>query len=104
MPGKDHRLTPLEARKQLLLVESEVNRAQLLNECTTLQTHLDGLSRQAQAVGNSLDATMALVHDGINRMRETVTGFGEKKSSFLSGAINVVKIAAALWKTFRPRS
>jgi hypothetical protein len=104
MPGKDHRLTPLEARKQLLLVESEVNRAQLLNDCTALRTHLDGLSSQARSVSDSLQASMALVHDGINRMRETVAGFGEKKSSLLSGLINGIKIATALWKTFRPRS
>jgi hypothetical protein len=32
MPGKNLNLTPLESRKQLLLVESELNRAQLLNE------------------------------------------------------------------------
>lgn len=104
MSGTNHRLTPLEARKQLLLVESEVNRAQLRNDCAALRTQLDGLSHQAQSVSNSLNSSMALVHDGINRLREAITGFGEKKSSFLSGAINAAKIATTLWKTFRPRS
>lgn len=104
MPGTNHRLTPLEARKQLLLVESEVNRAQLLNECTAFKTHLDGLTDRAQSVADSVNSTMSLVHDGINRMREVVTGFDKNKSPLIATVINGVRIGTSLWRSFRSRS
>jgi hypothetical protein len=52
MSGKNFHLTPLESRKQLLLVESELNRAQLLNELRDLSTEIQHLKGQVQAVGS----------------------------------------------------
>jgi hypothetical protein len=52
MHGKNFHLTPLESRKQLLLVESELNRAQLLNELSGLKSEIHNLKNQVQAIGS----------------------------------------------------
>jgi len=45
-------LSPLEARKQLLVVESELNRAQLINELRGLKDELYQLKNQVEAIGS----------------------------------------------------
>ncbi len=51
MPGKPVKLNSLEARKQLLLVESELNRAQLLNEVRELKITISQIKGQMHSIG-----------------------------------------------------
>lgn len=103
MSGTNHRLTPLEARKQLLLVESEVNRAQLLNDCAAMKVHLDALADRAHSVAASVNSTIGQVHNGVNRMRSAVTAFEQNKSSWIFNMINGARIASSVWSSFRSR-
>ena len=52
MHGKRPRLKPLEARKQLLLAESELNRARLLQVWNRLKNEARRLSHQTRPVGS----------------------------------------------------
>ncbi len=57
MPGKKLHLTPLESRKQLLLVESELNRVQLINELRSVRSELSHLKDQFHAIGSVAAST-----------------------------------------------
>jgi hypothetical protein len=51
MFGKPTRLNALETRRQLLLVESELNRAQLLNEARDVKHAVHLIREQAHSMG-----------------------------------------------------
>jgi hypothetical protein len=104
MSGKNYSLTPLEARKQLLLVESELNRVQLLNDVRVLQNEIQLVTNQVRAIGSFASS--------VAKMADTVSSIGhvfshdEKgehgKSSWISSLINGARTGASLWATFFP--
>jgi hypothetical protein len=103
MPGKNLHLTPLESRKQLLLVESELNRAQLLNELRDLKHEIHHFKSQVQTAGAlvSSAAKLATTFSAIGSAfihRNT----GENgKSSWLSTLINGARTGATIWAALR---
>jgi len=61
MSGRNPRLNPLESRKQLLLAESELNRAQLVGEWQTLSGEAHALADQAKTITAIAAALATLV-------------------------------------------
>jgi hypothetical protein len=103
MAGKKSQLTSLEARKQLLLVESELNRAQLLNELRDFKNEVRLLKDQVQAIG-SLAASAAKLTATFSAIGTAFThrDAGENgKSSWISKLLNGARTGAALWSTLR---
>jgi hypothetical protein len=103
MPGKNLYLTPLESRKQLLLVESELNRAQLLNELRDLNHEIHQVKSQVQAAGAlvSSAAKLATTFSAIGSAF-THREAGEKgKSSWLSTLIQGARTGATIWGILR---
>ena len=103
MPGTNIHLKPLAVRKQLLLVESEVNRAQLMNECLALKDQVDALSHRAHTVMESFHSTIDVVHNGIATARAAVDGLHRNKSPLFSTIINGVRIGSSIWGAIRSR-
>jgi len=54
-------MNPLEMQKQLLIAESEVNRAQLMQEWQTMAGEVHSLATQARTIGSFASATASLV-------------------------------------------
>ena len=54
-------MKPLASRKQLLLAESELNRAQLIQEWQTMSGEVHALARQAKSVGSFAAVITSLV-------------------------------------------
>jgi hypothetical protein len=103
MPGKNFQLTPLESRKQLLLVESELNRVQLLVELRELQGEWQQLKEQAQAIG-SVAAAAAKVAATVSAIGSVFTPRQDNekgKSSWLSTLLNGARTGAALWAAWQ---
>ena len=102
MPGKNFHLTPLETRKQLLLVESELNRAQLLNELLDFKGEIDHLKDQVQAIGSiaSSAAKLATTFSAIGNAF-THNNSGERKSSWISKLFNGARAGAIIWDALR---
>jgi len=98
MPGKKPRLKPLEARKQLLLAESELNRARLLQEWSGLKGEVHRLTRQARTVGSfaSLAATVMTVYSTRRHGPPGPDG-GKSGSPWISTWLNNARMAASLW-------
>jgi hypothetical protein len=106
MPGKNFHLTPLESRKQLLLVESELNRAQLLNELRDLNDEIHHLKDQVQAVGSLVSSTAKLVttFSAIGNAFTHRHAGDNGKSSWLSTLLNGVRTGASIWGALRSHS
>ena len=80
MSGKNPRLNPLESRKQLLIAESELNRAHLLHELDTLAGEVHALANQAKTIGSIASAVASLVAGLTSFRRKQPASAAEKPS------------------------
>lgn len=103
MPGKKLQLTPLEARKQLLVVESELNRVQLLNEVRDFQTEIHRLKQQVWAMGSTGQtlAKLAAIFSAIGGAFTRRAQGQEYETSWVSKSLNGVKTGLFLWRLLR---
>ena len=61
MSGKNPRMNSLESRKQLLIAESELNRAQLVGDLAALTDGVRTLADRAKSFGSIVSSTAVLV-------------------------------------------
>jgi hypothetical protein len=98
--GKLH-MSPLESRKQLLIAESELNRAWLLQEGQRLADGLSGLADRARSFSTiavsilSLGAGLAT----FKRRRRAPAA----RSSLIQRIASGVRLASTIWLLFRSR-
>lgn len=101
MPGTNPQLTPLAARKQLLLVESEVNRAQLFSECISLKDQAAGWTHRAHLAVDSFASAVSVGREALSMMRGLLAGHADDKPSMLSTVIRCVRLGSSLWSILR---
>jgi hypothetical protein len=102
MSGKTTGLTALETRKQLLLLESELNRAQLINEMRELKSGINHLKSQAQAVASIAESTIKLASTFSSVGNVFFNGDKEDdKPSLISRLFKGIKTGATLWSALR---
>jgi hypothetical protein len=95
-------MKPLESRKQLLIAESELNRAQLAREWQTMADEVHALAEQARTVRSMATAAGALVAGLMSCRRKAATPPGEKLpwwQTLLKGA----GVVSTFWSEFRAR-
>ena len=105
MFGKTTELTPLAARKQLLLVESELNRVQMMNELRDFKNDLRHLRNQVEAMG-AIASTAAELTDTFSQIKNAFSHGaenGERKKSWLSTLFSGAKTCASVWSAFQSR-
>src|SRR5271170_5101204 len=61
MSGKTSRMNPLASRKKLLIAESELNRAQLVQELETVKDKFHSLANQARTISSIMSAAATLI-------------------------------------------
>ena|ERR1700733_11048625 len=101
MPDKI-RLTPLEIRKQMLLMESELNRSQLAHEWNDLKNEIRRVTNPLRAAG-AIWSSAAKIGATISVLRQLLhreNGSPEKKS-FVSRLVNGARTGISLWTTLR---
>lgn len=100
---KNPRINPLESRKRLLIAESELNRAQMLQEWQAMTEDARSFGARMKSIG-SLASAAALVVAGVSAFRrgksETAAA---AKPSWLQTALNGAKLAGSVWLAFRSR-
>jgi hypothetical protein len=103
MPGKNFQMTPLESRKQLLLVESELNRAQLLNELRDFKSKILQLEDQMQVIGSlaSSAVTLASTFSTIGNALTHRNGEDGKSKSWISTLLNGARTGVSIWSALR---
>jgi hypothetical protein len=102
MSGKNPRLNPLELQKLLLLAESELNRAQLVQEWQTISDGVHAIKSQAR-IFSSLAATAASLFAILAAIRRKKSAPAAEKLSWLQTILKGVQLAGSLWPAFRPQ-
>ncbi|HKI70726.1 MAG TPA: hypothetical protein VKA67_14155 [Verrucomicrobiae bacterium] len=96
-------MNPLESRKQLLIAESELNRAQLVQEWQTMTDDVHALARKARINGSRVSIAASLVA-GLAFFRRKKSASAAAKPSWLQTILKGAGLFSAIWSKFRPRS
>ena len=99
MSGKNSRMNPLESRKKLLLAESELNRAQLVQEWRSLAGEAQALTAQAKTMGVLAAAAVAVTRLLSFRHQKPAPVAG--KESWLQTIFKGAEMVGLLWTKFR---
>ena len=102
MPGKTSHLNPLESRKQMLVAESELNRAVLEDEWQAMAHGVRDFAHRAKNIA-AWASSAALVVAGVTALRRRPLAPGTTKSSWLQKILNGARLASTLWFSFRAR-
>ena len=93
-------MTPLASRKQLLIAESELNRAQLGQEWRAMSGSAHALAYRAGTI-RSL-ATMALtLASSLVSVRQKNDAPAAEKTSWLQTILKGAQLAGSFWSEFR---
>ncbi len=101
MFGKTSRMNPLDSRKQLLIAESELNRAHLAQEWQTMAGTAHALAEQARTIRSLASATAALV-TGLAALRFKKPVPADTKPSRFQNLLKGAGLISNLWQMFRP--
>ena len=96
-------MNPLQSRKKLLLAESELNRAQLVQEWRTLADEAHALTTQAKTIGAIASAAASLV-TGLLSFRHKKPAPVDEKPSWLQTILKGAGLASKFWATFRSQA
>jgi hypothetical protein len=102
MPGEGTDLTSLAARKQLLLVESELNRAELQNEWLTVKSEIDRIGNQVRSAAGIASSVTRLGLSFANFFRPgTPARHDGKKPGWISTLFRGARAGVSLWSSLR---
>lgn len=98
-------MNSLESRKQLLIAESELNRAQMVGTVASLTAGARTLAHRATALGSigSSAAVLALSLTALQRDLPVVAD-AKVKPSRVQGLLKGVVLVSALWLVFSAQS
>jgi hypothetical protein len=94
-------MNPLASRKQLLIAESELNRAQLIREWRTMEDEVHSLANQAKTISSLASAAASLV-TGLASFRRKKSASAAEKPSWWQTILKGAQLAGSLWSEFRP--
>jgi len=100
MFGKNPRLNPLESRKQLLVAESELNRAQLIQEWQAMADGVRSLADRASTISFLASAAASLIAS-LASFRRGQPVDAEAKPSWLKTIIKGAGLIFTVWQAFR---
>jgi hypothetical protein len=95
-------MNPLEARKQLLIAESEINRARLKDEIGELAENVHRFREQAGAIGSIATSSVKLLV-GLAELRNGHREEPTAEHSWVRSILKGVGLVTTVWRTFRPR-
>jgi hypothetical protein len=95
-------MNPLLSRKKLLIAESELNRAQLVEEWETMTDEVRSVAHRAKSM-YSIASSTAMVVAGLAALRGVKAGEGATKRSWLQTIFKGAGLISTLWMAFRAR-
>jgi hypothetical protein len=102
MSGRDSGLNPLELRKRLLIAESELNRAQAVQECHAMTQVTRDFMIRFKSIG-SIASTGALLLAGVSAFRRSRAAHRREKASWIQIALRGAQAAGSIWVALRSR-
>ena len=100
MFGKIPRVNSPASRKQLLIAESELNRAQLLGAMTTLAAEVSVIAGRAKSFG-LIASSVAVLITGLNAFRRDQRTDADTKPSWLKNIFKLVGLGFTIWPALR---
>jgi hypothetical protein len=94
---------PLQLRKELLVAESELNRAQLVEEWQAMTDGVRTLGARVKSI-STLASGAALVAAAVSAYRRGRASTNGAKSSWLQMALKGAKIAGPIWLALRSQA
>ena len=91
----------LESRKQLLVAESELNRAQLVQELETIKDKVHSLANQARTISSLASAAATLIAGLASFRHKKEAGAAEEKPSWLKTIVKGAGLVSSVWSAFR---
>ncbi len=92
-------MNPLESRKQLLIAESELNRAQLAEDWRTLAGEVHVLTQKAKTIGGLASGATLLA--SLLFLRRKKSAPSAETSPWWQVALKGTGLVASLWRMFR---
>lgn len=93
-------MNPLESRKQLLIAESELNRAQLVGDWGTMTAGVRTLTGRARSFGSIASAAAVLV-TGLEAFRRGRSVDASAKPSRLKTILKGASLVSTFWLALR---
>jgi hypothetical protein len=100
MFGKNPRLNPLKSRKQLLIAESELNRAQLVQEWQAMADGVRSVADRASTLSSIASSAVSLIA-GLASFRHAKPVDAGAKPSWLKTILKGAGQISTLWLAFR---
>jgi hypothetical protein len=93
-------MNPLASRKQLLIAESELNRAQLVQEWQVMKDEVHSLTDQARTISSIASAVASLVA-GLASFRRKKSAPAAEKPSWWRTILKGAGMVSTFWSEFR---
>ncbi|HSY18129.1 MAG TPA: hypothetical protein VK815_07335 [Candidatus Acidoferrales bacterium] len=93
-------MKPPSPRKNLLIAESELNRAHLVREWRAMTGDVEALAHQVKTIG-SLASMAASIISMLGWVRGAKLVPAEEKTSWLQNALKGAQLVGSLWSEFR---
>jgi len=95
---------PLASRKKLLIAESELNRAQLVQELQAISDEVHSLANQARTIGSLASAAATLIAGLASFRRKKESTPADEKPSWLQTILKGAGLISTVWQAFRPQN
>ncbi len=93
-------MNPLQSRKQLLIAESDLNRALLAGDLATLKADVRALSDRAQSI-SSIASSAAMLVTGLAALTRGKAADSGGKRSWWHRILKGVGLISTIWLAFR---
>ena len=100
MFGKNTQISSLESRKQILIAESELNRAQLVQDWQMMAGNVSALAAEAASIRSFASATATLVA-GVASFWRKKSPPPDAKPSWMQTILKGAGTVSSLWSAFR---
>jgi hypothetical protein len=97
-------MNPLQSRKKLLIAESELNRAQLVQELETIKDKFHSLANQARTISSLASSAATLIAGLASFRRKEESAPAAEKPSWLQTIVKGAGLISTIWSAFRPQN
>jgi hypothetical protein len=94
-------MNPLESRKQLLIAESDLNRAQLVQELEVIADKVHAFADQSRTVSSLATAAATLIAGFASLRRKKEPAPTAEKPSWLQTIVKGAGLVSSIWSAFR---
>jgi negative regulator of sigma E activity len=94
-------MNPLESRKKLLIAESELNRAQLVQELEAIKDKVHLFANQTRTITSLASAAATLIAGIASLCRKKESAPAAEKPSWLQTIVKGAGVVSTIWTAFR---